>query len=157
MRLTNDLEKYIAVQPSPLDNLIKLYGLEETARSLARINSDGSKGVKLRKSYKNHIQDLPGKHAIPNAKPIPNGLLEPMLGESPNIIKEMDQNILSKAMAFQKTPLNGIPGFNTADLAINDQQTFMRRDDGSDNDDENKKGKRKKKQVNGGDPKRQHI
>lgn len=138
-------------------NLIKLYGLEETARSLARTNPDGSKGVKLRKSYKNHIQDLPGKHNIPGAKPIPNGLLDPLLEKTPDIIKPLDPDMVKKAMNFDKTPLNGIPGFNTADLAINDQQSFMRRDDGSDNDDDKRSKRKKKNQSNGGDSKRQHI
>ena len=140
-----------------MTNLIKLYGLEETARSLARTNPDGSKGVKLRKSYKNHIQDLPGKHNIPNAKPIPNGLLDPMLDGMPDIIKPLDPNMVKKALDFDKTPLNGIPGFNTADLAINDQQSFMRRDDGSENDDDKRSKRKKKNQINGGDSKRQHI
>ncbi|EGV62233.1 RNA polymerase II holoenzyme/mediator subunit [Yamadazyma tenuis] len=146
---------YEPVKPSPLDNLIKVYGLEETARSLARTNPDGSKGVKLRKSYKNHIQDLPGKHNIPKAKPVPNGLLDPMLSQFPNIIKPIESKLVNKALEFDKTPLNGIPGFNTADLGISDQQTLMRRDDGSEMDED--KRKRKKKQMNGDTPKRIHI
>lgn len=111
---------------------------------------DGSKGVKLRKSYKNHIQDLPGKHNVPNAKPLPNGLLDPMLPQYPNIINPLDIKMVNKALEFDKTPLNGIPGFNTADLAISDQQTLRRDDEGEDR-------KRKKKQLNGETPKRQHI
>ncbi|MCP8716547.1 MAG: hypothetical protein M5E90_03920 [Asgard group archaeon] len=146
--------------PTPTDNLIKKYGLEPITKSLARTNPDGSKGVKLRKSYKNHIQDLPGKHQISPNKPIPPGLMDPNLDKHPNIIKNLDIELLNKAIKFDKTPINGIPGFNSSDLAINDQQTLMRSDDVND-DEYSKKLKRKKKNQNGvntgGDLKRQHI
>lgn len=69
--LTPSIDIYQSPKPTPKDNLIKLYGLIPVTKSLARTNPDGSKGVKLRKSYKNHIQDLPGKHQISPAKPIP--------------------------------------------------------------------------------------
>lgn len=136
-----------------------LYGLEPIAKSLARTNADGSKGVKLRKSYKNHIQDLPGKHQIVGGqKPIPAGLLDPMVAQAPDIIKELDPELLSRGLRFEKTPINGIPGFNTADLAINDQHTLMRGDDMSENDEFGaRRSKRKKKAQNGTDSKRQHI
>lgn len=152
--------KYNLSHPSPLDNLLSLYGLEPIAKSLARTNPDGSKGVKLRKSYKNHIQDLPGKHQIPPLKPVPGALLDPSISQAPDLIKSLDAGLLSQALKFEKTSVNGIPGFNTSDLAINDQQTLMRGDDMSENDEfgGSKKNKRKKKlQSNGGDIKRQHV
>lgn len=129
--------------------------MEPIAKSLARTNYDGSKGVKLRKSYKNHIQDLTGKHQISSLKPIQEGLLNPTVAQAPDLIKELDPQLLSQALKFEKTSINGIPGFNTADLAINDQQTLMRRDEVD--SDEMKKNKRKRKIQNGGDPKRQHT
>lgn len=132
-----------------------MYGLESVAQSLARVNSDGSKSVKLRKSYKNHIQDLPGKHQVPGPKPINGALLDPNLGTQPDVIKQIDSDLLNRALRFDKTPINGIPGFNTADLAINDQHTLMRGDDMSETDDYKKK--RKKRQQNGGDIKRHHV
>lgn len=137
-----------------------MYGLEPVAKSLARTNPDGSKGVKLRKSYKNHIQDLPGKHQIPPLKSVPGSLLDPAISKAPDMIKSLDPELLSQALRFEKTSANGIPGFNTSDLAINDRQTLMRGDDMSENDEfgGSKKNKRKKKlQQNGGDIKRQHI
>lgn len=152
---TNKIDQYTRPSPSPMDNLLSLYGLEPIAKSLARNNPDGSKGVKLRKSYKNHIQDLPGKHQISGQKPIPPGLLDPMSVQSPDMIKEIDTELLNNALRFEKTSINGIPGFNIADLAINDQQMLMRGDDGVDGDDY-KKNKRKKKQLNG-EVKRQHT
>lgn len=149
-------ETYNPPVPCPTQNLIALYGLEPIAQSLARTNSDGSKGVKLRKSYKNHIQDLPGKHLIPPPKPIPAGLLDPNLGQAPDIIKAINPKLLSEALKFEKTSINGIPGFNTVDLAINDQQSFMRGDDIGDGEDGGRRGKRKKKMATN-EPKRQHI
>ncbi|CAI5760658.1 unnamed protein product [Candida verbasci] len=149
-----DLEKkYTKSDPTPLDNLLKKYNLESIAKSLTRVNPDGSKGVKLRKSYKNHIQDLPGKHQISSSKPISPNLLDPQISELPDIINPLDQSLLNRALKFDKTPINGIPGFNISDLAINDQQVSIRNDD----DDENEKKKRKKKIQNGNEPKRQHV
>ncbi len=154
--LTPSIDIYQSPKPTPKDNLIKLYGLIPVTKSLARTNPDGSKGVKLRKSYKNHIQDLPGKHQISPAKPIPPGLLDPLIEQHPDIIKPLDPELLNKALKFDRTPINGIPGFNSSDLAINDQQTLMRGDDMGE-DEHGKKIKRKKKIQNGADPKRQHI
>ncbi|KAK6203377.1 mediator of RNA polymerase II transcription subunit 19 [Scheffersomyces amazonensis] len=157
--LINTNQVYKRTHPSPLDNLLSMYGLEPIAKSLARSNPDGSKGVKLRKSYKNHISDLPGKHQIAPGKQIPGSILDPTISQAPDIIRELDPELLSRALKFEKTSINGIAGFNTADLAINDQNNLMRGDDMSENDEYgSKKGKRKKKvQANGGDIKRPHI
>lgn len=44
-------------QPSLCDDLFPMYGLSDLAESVARTGPDGvSKGVKLRKTYKNHIK-----------------------------------------------------------------------------------------------------
>lgn len=150
-------ESYSRSSPVPLDNLLTMYGLEDIAQSLARTKSDGSKGVKLRKSYKNHIADLPGKHLIPPLNPIPPQLLDPGLALAPHVIKEIDPALLRQALRFDKTPINGIPGFNTADLAINDQQTLMRGEDLLDADEAAKRHKRKRKSQTGNEIKRQHF
>lgn len=55
---------YQPQQPSPLDDLISLYGLQDLSRQVARTNPDGTKAVKLRKSYKNQINDLSGKFSV---------------------------------------------------------------------------------------------
>lgn len=55
------LPVYEPQQPNPVDDLISVYGLEEVARQVARTNPDGTKAMKLRKSYKNQIQDLSGR------------------------------------------------------------------------------------------------
>lgn len=159
MILTTCTEKYQRSSPTPLDNLLTVYGLESITKSIARTNPDGSKGVKLRKSYKNHIQDLPGKHHIPAGKPVPMALLDPLIGQHSDIVKPLSPNLLDQALRFEKTSLNGIPGFDTADLAISDQLVLMRGDDMSETDEFGiKRSKRKKKaQTNGGALKRQHL
>lgn len=81
-------------------------------------------------------------------------LLDPELIHQPDVIKQIESELLNHALKFDRSPINGIPGFNTADLAISDQHTLMRGDDMSESEDHKKK--RKKKLQNGGDFKRQH-
>ncbi|RKP30810.1 Rox3-domain-containing protein [Metschnikowia bicuspidata] len=137
------------------DNLLSIYGLDEIVQSLARVKNDGTKGVKLRKSYKNHILDLPGKHQVPPAKPISEHILNPEYAKTPDVINAITMDVLAAALSFEKTPINGIPGFDTADLAISDQNSFMRTEDMS-GDDERRKRK-KKQQQQGGVLKRPHV
>lgn len=55
---------YLPQQPNPIDDLISVYGLEDISKQVARTNADGTKAVKLRKSYKNQISDLSGKFNV---------------------------------------------------------------------------------------------
>lgn len=64
---------YQPQQPNPLDDLISVYGLEDLSRQVARTNPDGTKAVKLRKSYKNQINDLSGKFSSIPTKENTNG------------------------------------------------------------------------------------
>lgn len=52
---------YQAQRPSPLDDLISVYRLQDLSQQVARTNTDGTKAIKLRKSYKNQIAELSGK------------------------------------------------------------------------------------------------
>lgn len=52
---------YQPQRPNPLDDLISVYGLQDLSQQVARTNADGSKAIKLRKSYKNQISELSGK------------------------------------------------------------------------------------------------
>lgn len=54
-------------RPTAADSLIDLYGLRDFANSVARQDPVTGAKRKLRKSYKNHIGDLPGRHPIPIA------------------------------------------------------------------------------------------
>ncbi|CCE65197.1 hypothetical protein TPHA_0K00630 [Tetrapisispora phaffii CBS 4417] len=57
-----DPENYYQPQvPNPLNDLISQYDLDDISQQVARTNTDGSKAVKLRKSYKNQIAELSGK------------------------------------------------------------------------------------------------
>lgn len=80
-------------------------------------------------------------------------MLDPQLGDAPNLVKPIDPQLLEKALMFEKLYQNGLPGINKADLAIGQgQDGSTRREDGSEDEDEGRK--RKKKQLNG-DTKRQ--
>lgn len=59
-------ESFREPQPNPMDNLIDVYGLNDIAQQVARFNPDGSRGVKLRKSYKNQISDVSGHWTTEN-------------------------------------------------------------------------------------------
>ncbi|GMM52974.1 hypothetical protein DASB73_039370 [Starmerella bacillaris] len=54
-------------RPSANVSLVDLYGLRNFANSVARQDPTTGAKRKLRKSYKNHIGDLPGRHPIPNS------------------------------------------------------------------------------------------
>lgn len=51
--------------PTGRVSLLDIYGLREFANSVARQDPESGAKRKLRKSYKNHIADLPGKQPIP--------------------------------------------------------------------------------------------
>lgn len=76
--------------PNPMHELISVYGLEDLSRQVARTNADGTKAVKLRKSYKNQINDLSGKFSmIPNRE---NG----KGGEIAHILFQNNQDMLNQ-------------------------------------------------------------
>lgn len=113
-------------RPSGCDNLTSLYGLDSLAASVARFDPATGVKRKLRKSYKNEISDLPGKHTIPG----PNETAEnwslvniarqpPRFDPSkpPPELKKINEKALENGLAFDRSPLNGIPDFNVALLA----------------------------------------
>lgn len=97
---------------------------------------------KLRKSYKNQINDLPGKHEIPpegvegpvnvgsaNSNVTPSLLSIVMSyqgqvqqqyshGAGPSHLQTLDPDLVDKAFVFDKTPSTGIPDFDPAKLAV---------------------------------------
>lgn len=113
-------ESFPPVQPSLRSDVIRMYNIQNLAQALTRTNPDGSKGVKLRKSYKSHIMDLPGKHNIPTEdKSFTQIALMP---ENPDLakpqIEPFDLEYLDKILNLEKTGPNGIPGFDSAKLAL---------------------------------------
>lgn len=131
-------------RPSPKQNLIELYGLSGLALSVARTNPDGTKGIKLRKSYKSHIADLPGKHNNINTErdispvvfrpqfvnPNPDANVDPNAAGKQNGqggesgIKILDMKFLLDKLRFDRTPDTGIPDFDVANLAVSDSSSL---------------------------------
>lgn len=71
---------YSIQQPNPLDDLLSVYQLTDISRQVARTNMDGTKAIKLRKSYKNQISDLSGKFSvIPTRENGKGGELAPVM------------------------------------------------------------------------------
>lgn len=81
---------YVPQQPNPLDDLISVYDLGDIANQVARTNDDGSKAVKLRKSYKNQISDISGKFATIPTRENGKG------GEIANILFQNNQDMLAQ-------------------------------------------------------------
>lgn len=116
----DDVDDVDSLRPSLVDDVIRLYNIDDLASALARTNPDGSKGVKLRKSYKSHISDLPGKHTIPTEdKSFLQIALQP---ENPDFTKPeiipFPMDYLEKVIKMEKTGPNGVPGFDPDKLAL---------------------------------------
>ena len=130
---------YTPSKPSAKDYLTQLYGLSQLAASVARFNPVTGEKHKLRKSYKNQINDLPGKHEIPpegvegpvnvgsantNATPSLLSIVMSYQGQvqnqgaEPSHLQPLDPDLVDKAFVFDKTPSTGIPDFDPAKLAV---------------------------------------
>ncbi|ODV88145.1 hypothetical protein CANARDRAFT_179151, partial [[Candida] arabinofermentans NRRL YB-2248] len=125
----NPEQTYETVQPSFRSDVIQLYDLVDLSQSLARERPDGSKGVKLRKSYKNHIADLPGKHTIQAERTLSPVVFGP---ENPDMIKPtlelFDLQQLKSVFNFEKSSIHGIPGFDSNKLAIESNDSTSKKD-----------------------------
>lgn len=128
------------INPPLRGDIISLYGLKPMADALARTKPDGSKGVKLRKSYKSHIQDIPGRHTIPTPNTISNCTPEEIAKIDKHIchlayvplqsqhdflnshppIEPFSSDFLTKSLNFEITGPNGVPGFDSQRLAMDD-------------------------------------
>jgi mediator of RNA polymerase II transcription subunit 19 len=114
-------------RPCGTDNLTALYGLTDLAGSVARSDPVTGEKKKLRKSYKNQIVDLPGKNIIPAASPAGEWNLlflarQPRFIQSdpprpPPTLNPLDKKLMGYALAFDKTPPTGIPGFDASLLS----------------------------------------
>ncbi|KUJ19664.1 Rox3-domain-containing protein, partial [Mollisia scopiformis] len=104
--------------PALSDDLFSMYGLNDLAKSVARTGPDGqSKGVKLRKTYKNHIKDHGVSGAFDSKKrefDAPESLFMMMItpgeewdaqhAQGKDIEKGLglDDNVLSKAFTMSR-------------------------------------------------------
>ena len=135
------MQVYEPSKPSATENLTQLFGLGPLASSVARFDPVTKEKRKLRKSYKNHISDLPGKHEIP-----PSGIDAPVgmsngagtgagggamptllsivfsqqghIPQNPSHLPPIDSELLNRALVLDKTPATGIPDFDVSKLAI---------------------------------------
>ncbi|CDK26718.1 unnamed protein product [Kuraishia capsulata CBS 1993] len=116
-------QTYEPMRPSFKQDLLRIYALDSVSNSVARTNPDGKKGVKLRKSYKNHITELPGKHDIPKDRDLsPLVFGPPREGVQPEI-KTFDIEELKSLVSFERSSINGIPGFDPSKLAMEDKMS----------------------------------
>lgn len=128
-------QSYETLAPSLRSDVIRLYGLLDIADSVARVNTEGTKGVRLRKSYKSHIADLPGKYTIPKDRTLSPVICAP---DNPDMIrpemKQFDVEELKRLFNFQKSSINGIPGFDANQLGIGSNGSRKRKmEDGEGN------------------------
>jgi mediator of RNA polymerase II transcription subunit 19 len=93
---------------------------------VARFDPQTNQKRKLRKSYKNQISDLPGKHVIPPGNPNNSESLLQLARQPPRIDPNrpppplqppLDQDLLSRALSLDRTPATGIPDFDVSLLA----------------------------------------
>lgn len=108
-------------RPSGSDSLVDLYGLRDFANSVARQDPETGAKRKLRKSYKNHVADLPGKHPVPGPGESDWQLIDTAMRPPPNssadVLKtlDFDADSLSK-LRFQRGS-GPLPGFDLKLLA----------------------------------------
>ncbi len=113
--------EYHVPRPSACDNLLRMFGLNKISESVARFDPVTGEKKKLRKSYKGHIQDLPGKHTVsPGEHSLLQVAFQPPPEGPPVQIRQLDTGMLNRALNFEKTGLNGIPGADAAMLAVGD-------------------------------------
>lgn len=120
--------------PSGSQNLTALYGLSNLAASVARFDPVTGERKKLRKSYKNHIADLPGKHSVPPPPAVSSDVsasewsllrlasmpprFDERSGQMPELKPPLDDDKLQDSINFDKTPASGLPDFDVSLLAI---------------------------------------
>ncbi|KAK9352510.1 Rox3 mediator complex subunit-domain-containing protein [Lipomyces doorenjongii] len=103
---------------SATHNLIPLFGLSTIQTSVARTDPVTGAKRKLRKSYKGHIADLPGKNEIPTEHYILRLVHAPPPDPPVPIDRPLDQALLEKVFSMDKTPESGVAGFDAGVLGV---------------------------------------
>lgn len=108
-------------QPSGSVSLVDLYGLREFANSVARQDPATGTKRKLRKSYKNHVADLPGKHPVPtqgeSAWQLLDAALRPPPSSVADALRSLDFDADSLARLKFQRGSGPLPGFDPKLLA----------------------------------------
>ncbi|KAK9362038.1 mediator complex, subunit Med19 [Lipomyces starkeyi] len=110
--------RYTQPPVSATHNLIPLFGLSTIQASVARTDPVTGAKRKLRKSYKGHIADLPGKNEIPTEHYILRLVHAPPPDPPVPIDRPLDQALLESVFSMDKTPESGVAGFDAAVLGV---------------------------------------
>lgn len=108
-------------RPSGKQSLLDVYGLRSFANSVARQDPQTGAKRKLRKSYKNHIADLPGKHPVPGPGETAWTLLDAAMRPAPSCAQEAIKSLefppeMLGKLKFQKS-VAPLPSFDPKLLA----------------------------------------
>ncbi|KTW29521.1 uncharacterized protein T551_02137 [Pneumocystis jirovecii RU7] len=96
---------YSQTIPSVTEDLQCLYGLNELAKRVARVDEFGNKR-KMRQSYKGHIQHLPGENVILKDRFIRDLILKPQEDKTNKFIEDLDPEMLEMAFTLQPEPVS---------------------------------------------------
>ncbi|KAK9465696.1 Rox3 mediator complex subunit-domain-containing protein [Lipomyces arxii] len=108
--------KYTEPAVSGTRNLIPLFGLTTIANSVARQDPVTGAKRKLRKSYKGHLADLPGRNEIPTEHLILRLIHQSEDGSK--AVRPIDHGLLENVFTMEKTAETGVPGFDATLLGI---------------------------------------
>lgn len=129
-------------------SLIDIYGLRDFANSVARQDPISGAKRKLRKSYKNHIGDLPGRHPIPAGQESKWSLMSLAFMPPSNDAQNIPQSMISHLKIIP----GPLPNFDTSQLAAPSPPPSESPAASSD-----KRDKRKRKESSFGIEKRRKI
>ncbi|KAG4302457.1 hypothetical protein PCANB_001295 [Pneumocystis canis] len=93
-----NFSKYLPTKPYVTEDLQRLYGLNELAKRVARIDEFGNK-QKMRQSYKGYIQHFPGKNVILKDRFI-RDLISKSQENKNKSIEDLDLELLETALAI---------------------------------------------------------
>ncbi|KAK9369827.1 Rox3 mediator complex subunit-domain-containing protein [Lipomyces kononenkoae] len=110
--------RYTQPQLSATQNLIPIFGLTTMQASVARSDPVTGAKRKLRKSYKGHIADLPGKNEIPTDHFILSLVHAPPPDPPVPIDQPLDKTLLETVFSMDKTPEAGVAGFDASVLGL---------------------------------------
>ncbi|KAK9235291.1 mediator complex, subunit Med19 [Lipomyces kononenkoae] len=110
--------RYTQPQLSATQNLMPIFGLTTVQQSVARSDPVTGAKRKLRKSYKGHIADLPGKNEIPTDHFILSLVHAPPPDPPVPIDQPLDRALLETVFTMDKTPETGVAGFDASVLGL---------------------------------------
>ncbi|KAK9323142.1 mediator complex, subunit Med19 [Lipomyces orientalis] len=110
--------RYTEPALSATQNLVPLFGLAGLQASVARADPVTGAKRKLRKSYKGHIADLPGKNEIPTDHFLLRLVHAPAPDPPVDVARPVDPELLETVFRMDKTPDAGVAGFDASVLGL---------------------------------------